>query len=89
MSKSDVLRHCKPGVLQYRCRRCGLTFADPRVPDIATALGSILATESTPEEWGADPARMVEVHDCGNGGLGMADLIGAEAGGGREELSPS
>lgn len=62
------------GVLVYRCRQCGIIVDDIVVPDVISAVASIVAKGRTPRDWPI-VARMTVLHLCGAGLVGVADLI--------------
>lgn len=73
-----------PGVLQYRCRKCGRLDETTAVPDLPYALIYLAHGWPLPEAWGPVRPALIAVHDCGDGPYGIADLIG-----GRLESGPN
>ena len=81
----------KPGVLQYRCRRCHAIVDGPQVPDVETgvkiASGQMpFPPDTVTKTWPLE-ATLVKPfvnHDCGSeegayrGVIGVAELIGGE-----------
>lgn len=63
------------GRLLYRCRLCGQTEESWGVPDLSIALSCIATDCPTPPKWGLTP-KLQGVHFCGNGRLGITDLLG-------------
>lgn len=66
------------GRLIWRCRRCGgresITAPEMEKKESIerSALGKLML------DWFPDTAMMVKLHECQDGGLGIADLQGAE-----------
>jgi hypothetical protein len=56
-----------PGVLHHRCRQCGALVEQP-VANVVAAVGEDI-----------DGWNLQRLHDCGNGRVGVADLIGGTA----------
>ena len=66
-------------VMRHKCRRCGEITGDCHVPDGTSAMISVVFDSPLPSQWGAPfPLRLVGVHSCRDGGLGVSDLIGCE-----------
>ena len=65
------------GSLKYKCRRCGEIGGSVHVPNYLLALSSINTNGRTPREWGMQMG-ITDIHACGDGNLGISDLIGAE-----------
>ena len=65
------------GVLLYRCRLCGVQETIASVPDLLSAIASLVADGQTPKEWGI-VMYMTTPHTCGPGVVGVADLIGGK-----------
>lgn len=66
------------GFLVYKCRKCGKEIKSVHVPDGAIALSVIMFDNPTPKSWGVMVAGKTDVHSCGDGSLGVGDLIGFE-----------
>ena len=71
----DALTQTNGAALQYRCRRCLATFTPLHVPGLAEAAVALIADGRTPEAWGII-GMMHRTHECNDGGVGIADLIG-------------
>ncbi len=78
----------RPGVLLYRCRRCGALDCDPRVPDVTVALVAAVHGAPFPAAWCGPGHGLVSVHACGPGLLGVADLVGAVGDGAPDAPGP-
>ncbi len=65
----------RPGLMVYKCRRCGGLDMSSHVPDIM--FGVISATTGTSMAWGS--VSLLTTHSCPDGGFGVADLTGGEA----------
>ena len=64
------------GTLVYKCRNCGKTQTGVYSPN---ALITIFALEEhKPSPWPGIPPRLTEFHQCSNGFLGYAELVGIE-----------
>jgi hypothetical protein len=68
----------EPGILLYRCRLCGAVESSTGVPDLFTALLYLKGDDSLPPGWGPDVVRDTDLHQCGDGRLGVSDLIGGQ-----------
>lgn len=66
----------KPGMLIYKCRRCGQTEESTHVPDTEAALVCLVVNGTTPQKWGP-AAAVLDLHVCGPGVRGVLDIIGA------------
>lgn len=66
----------EPGILIYKCRRCGQEVKNIHAPDILTTVISAMMGTKTP--WGGIPVDKTDIHACSDGGVGVTDLIGAE-----------
>ena len=65
----------KEARFEYKCRRCGL------IDDSTCTAVERAQTVLILAAWGVDtgpgvPVKMVDVHGCKDGGLGISDLIG-------------
>lgn len=69
----------KGGLIVYRCRRCGAEIKEIHVPQLQKAIVFILTDLPWPEDWegGIKPDR-TEFHLCGDGNIGIMDLLGGE-----------
>jgi len=65
------------GSLLYKCRKCGAINKNTHVPCCLIALSKINVNGITPREWGMQMG-ITDIHACGDGNLGISDLIGAE-----------
>ena len=65
----------KGGVLLYRCRLCQAVDGLTHVPDVLVAVSRIADDDTTPRAWGPT-ARRLDTHWCGDGRVGVSDLIG-------------
>lgn len=63
------------GFMVYKCRRCGLEFADSHVPDVLVAAISIMTSGRTPSSWGITMGER-DSHNCNDKQIGIADLVG-------------
>lgn len=66
----------KPGVLLYKCRLCGEVSANPHVADALRALTLVIFARELPPEWGPLTPQTLTTHRCGDGRIGVADLVG-------------
>lgn len=67
----------KQGFLVYKCRKCGNIVKNTHVPDVDTAIILIVSGNTLPEKWGGT-ARIIDIHSCEDGSIGVSDLIGGE-----------
>lgn len=68
----------KPGVLVYKCRRCGGLDKNTHVPNLVQVLAVVSALwPRSPECFGGIIA-VVDVHSCPDGHMGVSDLTGGE-----------
>ncbi len=65
-----------PGLLVYKCRRCEELEKTTHVPDINKAVILTVLGIGTPEDWGPLKPKMVSIHSCKDGNIGVSDLIG-------------
>lgn len=66
----------KGGELYYKCRICRKIYHDTGVPDLLLALIDINIFGVTQNK--GIKARLTDIHNCFNGQLGIADLIGGK-----------
>jgi len=66
------------GTLIYKCRLCGGMEESTHAPDGNVALICTILNIPTPENWGPITLKMLGVHTCGNGRVGVTDLVGVE-----------
>jgi len=66
----------KPGLLQYKCRRCGKIDKSTHVPNVLQVLISVMNDYELPKEWFGIPVTKTDIHHCEDGGAGVSDLIG-------------
>lgn len=66
----------KPGFLEYKCRRCGERHRSVHTPDITTTMVEVIVHGKAVSFPGI-PVGPAEVHTCGDGGIGWADIVGA------------
>jgi DNA-directed RNA polymerase subunit RPC12/RpoP len=57
------------GRMVYKCRRCGELFFDERVNSVKMELSRSTMTTYR---------QMYKIHDCLDGNIGLAEIIGAE-----------
>lgn len=65
-------------VFQYKCRRCGVV-ADNCVTSADHAQVEIISLQVTGRSRAAGPGgrmRLLDVHNCEDGGMGLSDLVG-------------
>ena len=67
---------------QYKCRLCGeiipIGTIESNPTDIAQQLSKTLFMEEHMNGQTGDK-KMITIHHCGNGGIGFADLLGAQS----------
>ena len=66
------------GFLIYKCRMCGETIVDLRVPDVNVALAHIRNSKELP--WEGAVATMTGIHMCKENRIGVTDFIGVVIG---------
>ena len=66
------------GTLIYRCRLCGELEKSDHAPCGNTALICAVLDIPIPKDWGPMIPKMLGIHACTNGCLGVTDLIGVE-----------
>ena len=66
------------GTLIYKCRLCGELDKSTHAPNGNTALISTVLDMPFPVDWGPITPKMVGIHGCGNGRVGVTDLVGVE-----------
>ena len=65
----------RPGILVYKCRRCGETFNGVHAPDAFVCLIHLMIGIKQP--WSGNPVEKDDIHRCNDGNLGIGDIIGA------------
>ena len=68
----------KPGILLYKCRRCGKVSKNTHVPGVLVVLMHLLYDTPMPNEWYGVPVYKEEICLCDDKNIGVADIIGAE-----------
>ena len=68
----------KRAVFNYKCRQCGKVYVETEAPKrVADQLMVAAAIRGSEDEINFTvPPRMVEIHTCKGGGLGVSDLVG-------------
>jgi len=67
----------KPGVLLYKCRRCGKVSDGAHTPNGLTTLMHILWDIPLPKQWGNGiPISKEDICICDDGSYGASDCIG-------------
>jgi hypothetical protein len=66
----------KPGLIEYKCRRCGKIDTSIHVPSVLQVLISVMNDYELPKKWFGVPVTKTNIHHCENGGAGVSDLIG-------------
>lgn len=67
----------KPGLLEYKCRRCGEISSSIHAPDVNMALLAIMNDwDINKLGWTGMMVHKTEPHHCKDGGFGVSDLIG-------------
>ena len=66
------------GYLIYKCRRCGELNKNCHVPDGTITLLSIMTKDLHLKDGSTYNPLKIEIHNCTDGNLGIADLIGFE-----------
>lgn len=67
-----------PGVLVYKCRRCGEIEKSIHVPDVNMAVILIVLGSDMPKDWGHLSPKMTSIHNCRDGDIGICDFVGGE-----------
>lgn len=67
-----------PGVLVYKCRRCGGIDQSTHAPDVDMAVILTVLDMDMPKDWGPQKPHMTCIHNCKDGNTGVCDLIGGE-----------
>lgn len=65
-----------PGIIIYKCRRCGDLEKSTHVPNVDKAVILTVNGIGTPKDWGPLSPKMISVHSCKDGNIGVSDLIG-------------
>lgn len=65
-----------PGVIVYRCLRCGALDRSLHSPDILTTLVSVQTNTPDPAASGFKAGR-TGLHSCADGAMGVTEFIGA------------
>jgi hypothetical protein len=64
----------KKGIPQYRCQRCGDVKMNTNAPLVQVQILHLFAHNPFAVECGGVPAKAV--HDCDDGGAGIASIVG-------------
>lgn len=67
-----------PGTIIYKCRRCGDLEKSTHVPNIDKAVILMIKGIEMPKDWGPLSPKMISIHSCADGNIGVCDLIGGE-----------
>lgn len=62
----------------YKCRRCGEITKNTHVPNANIALTCMIHDFKEPKCWFGAMPKLLDIHGCKDGNLGIADLIGCE-----------
>lgn len=65
------------GKILYKCRLCDEVGGDSHAPDGFMAIINLITQGKTPEKWGIVET-LLSYHDCTDGRIGIADLVGCE-----------
>jgi len=66
-------------IAKYKCRLCGKEYGYIATGNEKIAFRTLLRAVGIEKETTENAPAMLEVHACGNGGFGVADLMGYEA----------
>lgn len=66
------------GRILYKCRRCGSIDRSLSSPDYVTTVSALIVGARDPAASGIT-ARMISLHYCGEGAVGVADVVGGES----------
>lgn len=65
-----------PGLILYKCRRCDTIVGNLHSPDITMTLISLVTGTRDPAASGI-VVKMIDMHHCNDGALGITDCVGA------------